>query len=207
VSTRALFGLGKPAKVEAPKKSKFGSKKKAAKQPEDEEGFMISDEVQDTANEAVFLFIRLFAASMMLHHGQEKILSAELFTKFALDKYFAFLPPIGGSRIIYTYSAGAVQGIAPLFLSLGVFSRLAAAGFASTMLGATFYSLVSTGLEGFPLSKMADKVPVFHNYNFETPLLYISVCVLIAASGPGKFSVAQALGWNDDNTLLGKIKQ
>jgi uncharacterized membrane protein YphA (DoxX/SURF4 family) len=89
----------------------------------------------------------------------------------------------------------------------GIFSRVAAASLAGTMLGATYYSIVTTGTEGFPLSKMAGRVPVFHNYGFETPALYLAVFVLVAATGPGKFSIAQAIGWNDDNTILGKLKQ
>jgi uncharacterized membrane protein YphA (DoxX/SURF4 family) len=209
VRTSALFGGLKKAGKEVPKKSKFGSSKKqpvpkkASSEPE-EEFLEIPDEVQEFAREAAFLFMRLSAASVMLHHGQEKFLSAELFTKFAIDKYFTFLPE---PHIFWTYSAGTVQFFAPFFLAAGVFSRAASAGLAGTMLGAFYYSAVSTGLEGFPLSKMAAKVPIFHNYGFETPTLYLAIFALVAASGPGKFSVAQALGWNDDNTILGKIKQ
>jgi uncharacterized membrane protein YphA (DoxX/SURF4 family) len=51
------------------------------------------------------------------------------------------------------------------------------------------------------------KVPVFHNYGFETPVLYLAIFLTIFASGPGKLSIAQALGWNDDKSLFGKIKQ
>jgi len=136
-----------------------------------------------------------------------KILSAEAFTKFAIDKYFSFLPALGGSRVIWAYGAGAAQFVGPILLSLGVFSRLAALSMAGTMVGATYYSVITTGLEGFPLSKMASRVPIFHNYGFETPVLYFAIFALYAAAGPGKLSIAQALGWNDDKSLLGKIKQ
>jgi uncharacterized membrane protein YphA (DoxX/SURF4 family) len=167
----------------------------------------LSEEVEGYIKEAAFLFFRLAAASVMIHHGQEKILSAEAFTKFAIDKYFTFLPAIEGKRVFWAYFSGGVQAVGPILLSLGVFSRLAAVSLAGTMVGATYYSVVSTGLEGFPLSKMAAKVPVFHNYGFETPILYLAIFALVAAAGPGKLSVAEALGWNDDKTLLGKIKQ
>lgn len=208
VRAKALFGLGQ--KKEAPPKGKLSASKKQAKagkpQPKGETA-EDPDEVQDFVNDAALLFARLAAASFMIHHGQEKLASAELFTKFAIDKYFTFLPQIGGSRVFWTYSAASVQAVAPFFLASGVFSRVAGAALTGTMLGAFYYSLASTGLEGFPLSKMASQVPVFHNYNFETPFLYISVFALVAANGPGKLSVSQALGWNDDNTILGKIKQ
>merc|ERR1719486_1273232 len=65
-------------------------------------------------------------AIMMIHHGQEKLLSAEMFTNFVMTKYFAFLP------------------------GLGVASRPAAASLAGTTLAAMYYHLVSTGTEGFP---------------------------------------------------------
>merc|ERR1712224_257915 len=45
--------------------------------------------------------------------------------------------------------------------ALGVASRPAAASLAGTTLAAMYYHLVSTGTEGFPLSTMAEKVPVF----------------------------------------------
>merc|ERR1719379_1369598 len=123
----------------------------------------ISEEVEEYIKEAAFLFGRLAVASVMIHHGQEKILSAEAFTKFAIDKYFSFLPALGGSRVIWAYGAGAAQFVGPILLSLGVFSRLAAISMAGTMVGATYYSVITTGWEGFPLSKMASRVPIFHN--------------------------------------------
>jgi len=183
---------------------KFGKKSKTPiPEPEEEEEF-ISEELEENIREVAYLFMRLAVASVMIHHGQEKILSAEAFTKFAIDKYFAFLP---GPHIYWTYSAGLAQGIGPILLTLGVFSRAAAAAMAGTMIAATYYSVITTGLEGFPLSKMAGKVPVFHNYGFETPVLYLATFLFVVAAGPGKFSLAQLLGWNDDKSLLGKIKQ
>jgi len=186
---------------------KFGKKSKTPiPEPEEEEEF-ISEELEENIREVAYLFMRLAVASVMIHHGQEKILSAEAFTKFAIDKYFSFLPPLGGSRVFWAYGAGAAQFVGPILLSLGVFSRLAAAAMAGTMIGATYYSVITTGLEGFPLSKMAARVPIFHNYGFEAPVLYFAAFAVCAALGPGKISVAQALGWNDDKSLLGKLKQ
>jgi uncharacterized membrane protein YphA (DoxX/SURF4 family) len=201
--------------VDDPKRSRFVAtsaifqRKKSMPEPEEEEDEdeFISEELEENIRETAYLFMRLAVASVMIHHGQEKLLSAEAFTKFAIDKYFSFLPALGGSRVIWAYGAGAAQFAGPILLSLGVFSRLAALSMAGTMVGATYYSVVTTGLEGFPLSKMASRVPVFHNYGFETPVLYFAIFLIIFATGPGKLSVAQALGWNDDKSLFGKIKQ
>merc|ERR1711924_325513 len=53
-----------------------------------------------------------------------------------------------------------------------------------TTLAAMYYHLVSTGTEGFPLSTMAEKVPVFHNYAFEGPFMYVAIFLFFAPWGP-----------------------
>jgi len=165
----------------------------------------ISDELQGDINQFAFLVMRLIAASVMFHHGQEKFLSAEMFTKYTMDAYFGFLP---GPHIYYTYAAGFVQAVAPFFVALGVFSRVAGVGLVGCMLGAFYYSLVTGGLEGFPFSNIASAgVRTVHTYGFETPSLYIIIFAMVAIAGPGKFSISQLLGWNDDKSLFGKIKQ
>merc|ERR1719191_2140975 len=174
------FFPNKKARQAAVKQPQRNRRGQPAPEPEEDDEF-ITPELQENINEAAYLVMRLAVASVMIHHGQEKILSAEAFTKFAIDKYFSFLPAIGGSRVIWAYGAGAAQFAGPILLSLGVFSRLAAASMAGTMIGATYYSVITTGLEGFPLSKMAARVPIFHNYGFETPVLYFALFVTIFA--------------------------
>jgi len=172
---------------------------------------LISDELQETLNDAALLLMRLTTAAVMIHHGQEKILSPQLFTKFTIDQYFGFLP---GPHVFYAYVAGYIQFFAPILLSLGVFSRVAGASLVAVMLGAFYYSMANTGLEGFPFlelqglgAKLKFGVPAFHNYAFEPVVLYLAIFALSAVNGPGKFSIAQLLGWNDDKSLLGKLKQ
>jgi len=172
---------------------------------------LISDEFQQTLNDAALLLMRLTTAAVMIHHGQEKILSPQLFTKYTIDQYFGFLP---GPHIFYAYAAGYVQFFAPILLSLGVFSRLAGASLVAVMSGAFFYTMLNTGLEGFPFlelqglgAKLKFGVPAFHNYGFEPVVLYLAIFLLSAVNGPGKLSIAQLLGWNDDKSLLGKLKQ
>jgi len=178
--------------------------------PEDKEAF-ISEELQETFTELGYLFMKLAVGAVMIHHGQEKILSAEMFTKFAIDKYFSFLP---GPHIYWTYLVGYIQYLAPFFMGLGIFSRAAAASLTGVMAGALFQDLIQNGWEKFPMFELAGLsqklkygVPIFHNYGFEVPLLYVAIFSYIAVTGPGKFSIAQLLGWNDDKSLFGKLKQ
>merc|ERR1711924_187693 len=63
------------------------------------------------------------------------------------------------------------------------------------------------GTWGFPLSTMAEKVPVFHNYAFEGPFMYVAIFLFFATKGPGKFAVSTALGWDKDKSLVGLLKQ
>lgn len=158
----------------------------------------------ETLQDVAIALMRVGTAAMMLHHGQEKLLSAEMFNNFVMSKYFAFLP---GPGLAWTYAAGAVQAVAPAALALGVASRPAAASLAGTTLAAMYYHLASTGLEGFPLSTMAEKVPVFHNYAFEGPFMYLAIFLFFATAGPGKFAVSTALGWDKDKSLAGLLKQ
>jgi len=174
--------------------------------------YEVSDEVQTTATDLGLLIMRLGVAAVMIHHGQEKILDAGAFTKYTMDVYFKFLP---GNHLYWTYLIGLIQWLAPFGLILGAGSRLAAGSLTAVMLGAFLQGIIAAGgFEGFPFfelgglgSKMPFMVPSYHNYGFETPLLYITIFLLLTVSGPGKFSVAERFGWNDDNSLLGKIKQ
>jgi uncharacterized membrane protein YphA (DoxX/SURF4 family) len=187
------------------------SRMQVTKEEEEDEKFVVPDEFDENVAEIAFFLMKCAVASVMVHHGQEKILKPNSFTKWTIDAYFGFLP---GPHIYYTYLTGWIQFVAPYFMVLGVFSRISAALLVGVMSGAFVHSMLTSGLEGFPLfelgglsSELKTTVPAFHNYAFETPTLYIVIYLLIAVNGPGKFSIAQLLGWNDDKTLLGKLKQ
>jgi uncharacterized membrane protein YphA (DoxX/SURF4 family) len=174
--------------------------------------YEVSEEVQSTATDLGLLLMRLGVAAVMIHHGQEKILDADAFTKYTMDVYFKFLP---GSHLYWTYLIGLIQWLAPGGLIFGVGSRLAAGSLTAVMVGAFLQGIIAAGgFEGFPFfelgglgSKMPFMVPSYHNYGFETPLLYITIFLLLTVSGPGKFSLAERFGFNDDSTLVGKLKQ
>jgi uncharacterized membrane protein YphA (DoxX/SURF4 family) len=172
----------------------------------------LSDDFQKTATEVVFLLMRVVAAAVMFHHGQEILLDPAVFAKYTIDKKFAFLP---GDHVAWSSLVGSIELFAPILVGLGVFSRVASLSLAAVMTQAIFYSnLANKGWEGFPFfelgglsSTMKYKVYSFHNYGFETPALYLGIFLLVAAAGPGKFSIAQLLGWNDDKSFSGKLKQ
>jgi uncharacterized membrane protein YphA (DoxX/SURF4 family) len=171
----------------------------------------VSDDFQDIVSQIFYAFARLAVCAVMIHHGQEKLIDPATFTEYTLDEYFNFLP---GPHIWWAYIIGSIQWICPMFVALGVFSRVAALALVAVMSGAFLQGVIAArGLEGFPffelqgLTATGVKVPAFHNYGFETPLLYIAAFLLIATAGPRKISIAQLLGWNDDKTLLGKLKQ
>jgi len=149
----------------------------------------------EVLRDGALLILRLAISSMILHHGQEKYMSADLFTKYVIDSYFPYFP---GPHMNYTYLIAIIQFFGPFFLGSGVFSRIAAGGLAGTMGGAVFYHLLSTGPEGFPFTTLK-KVPVFHNYAFEAPVIYTATFFFLMISGPGRFSVSQLLGWNEEN--------
>jgi uncharacterized membrane protein YphA (DoxX/SURF4 family) len=180
---------------------------------EEEEGeLVISQDLEKELTALAFSFMRIAVAAVMFHHGQENLLDPAVFTKYTIDKYFAFLP---GPHLNWAVAAGSTELIGAALLGLGIFSRVSALSLSVVMAGAIWYSKITNkGFEGFPgfelgglSSTMKYKVYSFHNYGFETPLLYMGIFLLIAATGPGKYSLAQRLGWNDDNSLLGKLKQ
>jgi len=209
VSSSAMRGLVRTQAARGRAQGAKGFlKEKPKPAPEAEDDFELfgrnAEELETIVRDAVFLLCRLSIASQMVHHGYEKYFSADLFTKYAIDAYFNFLP---GPHLWWTYIVGGIQFFAPFGLGLGVFSRVSSASLAGVMVGAALQSFLSLGTEGFPLSKMAKNVPIFHNYGFELPVVYVCSFLLFAVTGPGKYSVAQALGWNDDKSLLGKLKQ
>merc|ERR1719296_447224 len=76
------------------------------------------------------LTLRLVVSSLLVHHGLDKIQNAAGFSAGVVGKNFGFLP---GSPLMWTYIAAGMEIVAPIFLALGVFARLAAFGLMMTM--------------------------------------------------------------------------
>lgn len=187
------------------------SKTVAEPKPEEEDklAFLFSEDFlpdDKFFSDVGFLIMRIAAASVMIHHGYEKVVCPDMFEKYTVDKHFAFLP---GDHLVWTYILGYIQLFGPLPIIAGVFSRVASGSLVAVMLAAFWDAITYSGWEGFPLTpmKFAKNIPTFHNYVFEAPVLYMAIFLVILVAGPGKFSLAQLLGFNDDKSFSGKLKQ
>lgn len=118
----------------------------------------------------------------MIHHGFEKLADPSGFTQFIIDQYFPFLP---FDHILWTYLAAYTQVIGSIAILLGVASRPALIGLASTMVFAMIFHGLDTGLEGAPFA-----VVEAHNYQYETSALYLAIFVVLALTGSGRFSIS-----------------
>ena len=132
--------------------------------------------------DSCLLGLRCVASVLMIHHGLEKLADPSGFTQFIVDQYFSFLP---FDHILWTYLAGYTQVIGSIALLLGVASRPALIGLASTMVFAMVFHGLDSGLEGAPFA-----VVEAHNYQYETSALYLAIFVVLAVTGSGSLSIA-----------------
>ena len=79
-------------------------------------------------------------------------------------------------------------------LVLGFLTRPAALSLLVTMLGAVYFHLSSTGLQGFPLGHVSN-----YSYDFEEPTLYALIFLLFWFNGAGPLSV--------DSVIYNQISQ
>merc|ERR1712014_132433 len=112
--------------------------------------------------EVGILLLRIVVCLTVVHHGLQKWENPDGFAQNMVDKWFPFLP----MPIFWTYLAILMEVIAPIFLAIGVFARLAAFGMFATMIFANVFHFKLTGFEGFPLG-----VPTAGAYAFEPSLL------------------------------------
>ena len=127
------------------------------------------------------LLLRVGLSALMLHHGLEKLEDPVGFSEFVVGKYFGFLP---FGPLFWTYVAAFTQLLCPIGLALGIVTRPCALGLGMTMLFALVFHGMDTGLEGFPLTVVAD-----HNYAFEMAAVYFMCFMYFLCSGPGRLSL------------------
>ena len=70
----------------------------------------------------------------------------------------------------------------------GLLTRPVSLALAATMVGAVYFHLASTGLQGFPLGHVEN-----YSYNFEEPALYLFIFLFFAVHGPGPLSADEAI--------------
>lgn len=140
---------------------------------------------ETTAEDIALLFLRVCAASLMIHHGIDKVGNAEGFTKFVTAKYFGFLP----NPLAWTYLAAYAQIVMPAGLIPGLATRLTSLVLLGTMTFACVFHFLATGLEGFPLAVVKD-----HSYAYETSALYAFIFIYLIVRGGGALSLDSVLG-------------
>jgi len=136
-------------------------------------------------NELGVLLVRLTMASLMVHHGLDKLQNAEGFSANVVAKYFGYLP---GEPIWWTYIAAVTQIVTPAGLAVGICGRLCAFGLFCTMAFATVFHFQATGLEGFPLAVVKE-----HSYKYELSAAYAAIFLWLTVNGPGELSAKRFL--------------
>jgi len=134
--------------------------------------------------------LRILTGLLMIHHGSEGgVLPANFgtpefqgFVDFIVKPYFGFLPV--GSPELWAAVHDYIEFYGGILFALGFFTRPAALSLLTTMLGAVYFHLSATGLQGFPLGHVPN-----YSYDFEEPLLYCLIFFTFLFNGAGPLSV------------------
>ena len=127
------------------------------------------------------LVLRVVSASLIVHHGLDKLQHVDGFTNNVIAAYFPFLP---GPPVFWTYLSAGFELVGSFCLVIGFLVRPAAALLAGTMVNAVAFQLMSVGLQGYPFG-----LPDGPAYTFEPALAFLAVNIYIACAGPGRFAL------------------
>jgi len=133
--------------------------------------------------------LRIMTGLLMIHHGSEGgILPANIdseqfqgFVDYIVKPYFGFLP---GSPVLWSAVHDYIEYFGGICFLLGFLTRPAALSLLLTMMGAVYFHLSSTGLQGFPLGHVPN-----YSYDFEEPTLYALIFLMFWFNGAGKFKL------------------
>jgi len=128
------------------------------------------------------LMLRVITASLMVHHGLDKLQHVEGFTNNVIAVYFTFLP---GPPVFWTYLSAAFELVGSTCLVLGIFVRHASGLLLGTMMNAVAFQLMAFGLQGWPFGLP----PSGPAYTFEPSLAFFGITGYIALAGPGRFAL------------------
>eukprot|EP00316_Scyphosphaera_apsteinii_P017300 CAMPEP_0119319378 /NCGR_PEP_ID=MMETSP1333-20130426/49215_1 /TAXON_ID=418940 /ORGANISM="Scyphosphaera apsteinii, Strain RCC1455" /LENGTH=187 /DNA_ID=CAMNT_0007325767 /DNA_START=133 /DNA_END=696 /DNA_ORIENTATION=+ len=142
---------------------------------------------------AVLVPLRIAAGVLMIHHGSEGGIwpansgsdGFEGFVEYIVKPYFYFLP---GSPAVWSAVHDYIEFWGGVLVALGLFTRPVSALLFVTMLGAVYFHLASTGVQGFPLGHVEN-----YSYNFEEPTLYACIFLMFAVLGAGPLSADEKL--------------
>jgi len=131
--------------------------------------------------DAAMLLLRVVTASLIVHHGLEKLKDVPGFSNNVIAAYFPFLP---GPPTFWTYLSAGFEIVGSFCITVGIFARPAAALLAGTMVNAILFHMMKFGLQGFPFGIP----PKGGAYTFEPSLAFLSVTTYIVFAGPGRFA-------------------
>ena len=100
-------------------------------------------------------------------------------------RYFGFLP---GAPETWSAIHDYAEFWGGALFALGFLTRPASLALLTTMAGAVYFHLASTGLQGAPFGHVES-----YSYNFEEPALYFLIFLLFFFNGPGPVSVDSAI--------------
>jgi len=143
--------------------------------------------------------LRVLAGILMIHHGSEGGFwpanfgtpGFDGFVDFIVKPYFSSLP---GEPALWAAIHDYVEFWGGILFAIGFLTRPAAGTLLVTMIGAVYFHLASSGLQGFPFGHVDN-----YSYNFEEPTLYALIFLLFFFNGPGPLSV--------DSIIYDQIKQ
>jgi len=127
------------------------------------------------------LLLRAGTASLMVHHGIDKLQHVEGFSTNVIAAYFPFLP---GPPAFWTYLSAFFELGGSFCLTFGIFVRHAAALLVGTMINANAFQFMANGFQGYPFG-----VPAGGAYTFEPTLAMFGVNTYIMLAGPGRFAL------------------
>ena len=127
------------------------------------------------------LLLRVVTASLIVHHGLDKLEHVDGFSNNVIAVYFPLLP---GPPVFWTYLSAAFELVGSFCVTVGLFTRLASALLAGTMVNAIAFHLMKFGLQRFPLNPPAGAA-----YTFEPSLSFLGVTVYLLFRGPGRFAL------------------
>ena len=127
------------------------------------------------------LILRVVTASLIFHHGLDKLENTAGFTNNVIAAYFTFLP---GPPVFWTYLSAAFEILGSVCITVGIFARPAAALLAGTMANAILFHLMKFGMQSFPLNP-----PKGGAYTFEPSLAFLGYTACIILAGPGRFAM------------------
>jgi len=133
--------------------------------------------------------LRILTGLLMMHHGSEGGLGPanfgtpefDGFVDFIVKPYFSFLP---GPPETWSAVHDLVEFFGGLLLSFGFLTRPVAISLFTTMIGAIYFHLSSSGAQGFPFGHVPN-----YSYDFEEPTLYALIFLVFFFNGAGPLSV------------------